>query len=137
MISKAGFARTFQFRGMFPDGNYLGWFNYLHDALEYQTELLAKAGRYDETVKKLAEYCDVCRKLDEVNARAGETIAFTAPLFDRLSDTMPFLGSVYTTTEYAGQWLNMEWFKPLREREDFNALLTKLETKANGGNSGA
>ena len=117
-------------RVMFPDGNYLGWFNYLHDALEYQTELLAKAGRYDETVKKLAEYCDVCRKLDEVNAREGETIAFTAPLFDRLSDTMPFLGCVYTTTEYAGQWLNMEWFDPLRERDDFKALRAELEEGA-------
>ena len=114
-------------RVMFPDGNYLGWFNYLHDALEYQTELLAKAGRYDEAVKKLAEYCAVCKKLDEVNARDGETIAFTAPLFDRLSDTMPFLGSVYTTTEYAGQWLNMEWFEPLREREDFKALCAEMQ----------
>ncbi len=114
-------------RVMFPDGNYLGWFNYLHDSLEYQTELLAKAGRYDETVKKLAEYCAVCKKLDEVNAREGETIAFTAPLFDRLSDTMPFLGSVYTAAEYAGQWLNMEWFDPLREREDFKALCAEMQ----------
>ena len=59
----------------------------------------------------------------------GETIAFTAPLFDRLSDTMPFLGSVYTTTEYAGQWLNMEWFEPLREREDFKALCAEMQPK--------
>jgi Predicted transcriptional regulators len=114
-------------RVMFPDGNYLGWFNYLHSSLEYQTELLAKAGKYDEAVKKLAEYCDVCRRLDEVNARKGETIAFTAPLFDRLSDTMPFLGSPYTAEEYARQWLHMEWFKPLREREDFRALVAELE----------
>ena len=116
-------------RVMFPDGNYLGWFNYLHDALEYQTELLAKAGRYDDAVKKLTEYCAVCKNLDEVNAREGETIAFTAPLFDRLSDTMPFLGCVYTTTEYAGQWLNMEWFEPLRERDDFKALCAEMETE--------
>ena len=114
-------------RVMFPDGNYLGWFNYLHDALEYQTELLAKAGRYDDAVKKLTEYCAICKKLDEVNARTGETIAFTAPLFDRLSDTMPFLTSPYTAAEYAGQWLNMEWFDPLREREDFKALCAEMQ----------
>ena len=117
-------------RVMFPDGNYLGWFNYLHTALEKQTKLLAEAGRDDEAAKKLAEYCAVCKKLDEVNAREGETIAFTAPLFDRLSDTMPFLGSVYTTTEYARQWLNKEWFEPLRERDDFKALIAELEGQA-------
>ena len=114
-------------RVMFPDGNYLGWFNYLHDTLEYRTKLLAEAGRYDEAVRTLAEYCGVCKKLDEVNARDGETIAFTAPLFDRLSDTMPFLSSVYTAAEYAGQWLNMEWFEPLREREDFKALCAEMQ----------
>jgi len=42
---------------------------------------------------------------------------------------MPFLASVYTTAEYAGQRLNMEWFDPLRDRDDFKALCAEMKTE--------
>jgi transcriptional regulator with XRE-family HTH domain len=114
-------------RVMLPDGNYLGFYNNLYLSLEKQAELLTRAGRYDEAVNKLAETCETCRRLDAVNSRVGETLPYTAPLFDLLDSTMPFLSMANTATRDAVYWLRHPCFDPLREREDFRALVAELE----------
>ena len=114
-------------RVMLPDGNYLGFYNALYLSLEKQAELLTRAGRYDEAVKKLAETCETCRRLDAVNSRVGETLPYTAPLFDLLDSTMPFLSMANTATQDAVYWLRHPCFDPLREREDFKALCAEMK----------
>nr|MCR5683785.1 tetratricopeptide repeat protein [Clostridiales bacterium] len=116
-------------RVMLPDGNYLGFYNNLYLSLEKQAELLTRAGRYDEAVNKLAETCETCRRLDAVNSRVGEALPYTAPLFDLLDSTMPFLSMANTATRDAVYWLRHPCFDPLRDREDFKALIAELESE--------
>ena len=114
---------------IFPDANYLRFFNWLIPVLEREAVLLARAGRQEEAVEKLRAYCDAELVRDSVNM-PPEPIPYTTPLFDRLKQTndAPLIVSSLSLPARLCHFVYGPDFAPLREREDYKALLAGLET---------
>ncbi len=113
---------------IFPDGNYLRFFNWLIPVLEREAVLLTRAGREEEAVEKLRAYCDAELARDAVNM-PPEPIPYTTPLFDRLKQTndAPLIVSSLSLPVSVCHFLFGSDFAPLRKRADFKALCAKFE----------
>ena len=113
---------------IFPDGNYLRFFNWLIPVLEREAVLLARAGKEEEAMEKLRAYCDAEIARDSVNM-PPEPIPYTTPLFDRLKQTndAPLIVSSLSLPARLCHFLYGPDFAPLRERDDFKALCAELE----------
>ena len=118
-------------RDAIPDGNYLNLLHPLWYSLQKQAWFLTDAGRYDEAMEKLREYGRLSEDF-EVLRQEGEPLPYTCPLFDLLTCPRPMFYSNSTMREIAAFDLYNARFIPLRERDDFKALVAELERKADG-----
>ena len=113
-------------RDAIPDGNYLNLLTPLWDSLEKQAWFLTDAGRYDEALEMLREYGRLSEDF-EVLRQEGDPLPYTCPLFDLLTCSRPMFYSSTTMREIAAFDLYNARFDPLRERDDFKALVAELE----------
>ncbi|MBR6556665.1 MAG: helix-turn-helix transcriptional regulator [Clostridia bacterium] len=106
---------------LFPDGNY----QYYHNTLQYNAQnramLLCREEKYDEAVDVLKE----ARHHAEEMVKYGKqtNFAFTSPFFNRIAKEKPASDSAATDLDDFIRGLNNRCYDPLREREDFRALL--------------
>ena len=77
-------------------------------------------------MEKLREYGRLSEDF-EVLRQEGEPLPYTCPLFDLLTCSRPMFYSSTTMREIAAFDLYNARFIPLRERDDFKALVAELE----------
>ena len=109
---------------MFPDGN----FQYYHNTLQYNCMSKAfhfcKVQQYDRVLEELKKARYHAEEMTKINHR--KTIKFTAPLFSLIEEEHPVTDSDVTDVDDFIRYLNnSRCFDPIREREDFKALLTQ------------
>ena len=106
---------------MFPDGN----FQYYHNTLQYncmkKAFLLCRSGRYDAVLDELKKARYHAEEMTKINRRGR--IKFTAPLFSLIEETHPITDSDRTDVDDFLHYLSKSYFDPIREREDFKALM--------------
>lgn len=108
-------------RTLFPDGNY----QYYHNILQYnavnKAQILCREERYDEAVHELEKARFHAEKMVKYGKRTN--FAFTSPFFNRIAKEKPASDSAVTDLDDFIRGLNNRCYDPLREREDFRALL--------------
>ena len=112
---------------IFPDGNYLYFYNWLIPVLEREAVLLTRAGKEEEAVEKLRAYCDAELARDAVNM-PPEPIPYTTPLFDRLKQTNDaplIVSSLPLSARLSSELMGEGLFEALRGREDYLTLLER------------
>ena len=109
---------------MFPDGN----FQYYHNILQYNCMSKAfhfcKVQQYDMVLEELKKARYHAKEMTKINHR--KTIKFTAPLFSLIEEEHPVTDSDVTDVDDFIRYLNnSRCFDPIRESEDFKALLAQ------------
>ena len=125
-------------RTVISDGNYVGFSNRLfHNAME-MIPLLIEEGAYDRAVEKIRDAADYAVQDAALIRRSREPgdIPYTAPALDGWSET----GKRIVAARFADAFFELEClingcrfspiYAPLRDREDFKALIAELESKA-------
>lgn len=107
---------------LFPDENY----QYHHNTLQYnaidKAFALCKEQRWDEAIAALTQSRHHAEAMVYYNKQTN--YRFTAPLFNLVEGDKPETDSTVTNIDDFIQCLNNNrYFDPLREREDFKALL--------------
>lgn len=112
---------------VFPDGNYLNFHNVASDMHYDRARIYVETGEHDKAIDELKKARHHMSEYDKVDFVGNtEIYDYTTPLFSRLSlDTNKF----YRT--YDGSFVDglknrlkqQEYWNPLRDREDFKALL--------------
>jgi transcriptional regulator with XRE-family HTH domain len=108
---------------MFPDGN----FQYYHNTLQYNSISKAfcfcKTQQYDCVLEELKKARYHAEEMTKINHQ--KTIKFTAPLFSLIEEEHPITDSDITDVDDFIRCLNNNrCFDPIREKEDFKALMT-------------
>ena len=108
---------------MFPDGN----FQYYHNTLQYNSISKAfffcKTQQYDCVLEELKKARYHAEEMTKINHQ--KTIKFTAPLFSLIEEEHPVTDSDITDIDDFIRCLNNNrCFDPIRETEDFKALMT-------------
>lgn len=110
-----------------PDGNYIIFHENLARLAIDQAKALAREGRHDEAVAALAKAKVHSREYDAIDLPENRGVyKFTAPLLNRIEcDTRERCVSGTSTmmTDFYEYHLPDATFAPLRDREDFQALL--------------
>lgn len=89
-----------------------------------RSEVLCREGRTDEAVAGLTEYVD--RTLDQwKRLHSGEAVK--SAFYDKLTVTVSGISAAYLARSIGRTLEQIENFSVLREREDFQALLAKLD----------
>lgn len=109
---------------LFPDGN----FQDHHGRLQYSSIDKAihycKKGQYDNALEELKKARFHAEEMTKITHR--QTIKYTAPLFSLLEEEQPVTDSDETNVDDLIRCLtNNSCFDPLREKEEFKALLVK------------
>ena len=126
-------------RAVLCDGNYVGYSNQLYYNAMEQIRLLMEAGEYARAVEKLRdqmEYAAQYRKLLKA-ARGPDTyLPYTAPALDGWGEGSAPWGRFdpNVSEQYAPAYLlavltKTNLYAPLRDREDFKALISELGSK--------
>ena len=108
---------------MFPDGN----FQYYHNTLQYNSISKAfcfcKTQQYDRVLEELKKARYHAEEMTKINHQ--KTIKFTSPLFSLVEEKHPVTDSDITDIDDFIRCLNNNrCFDPIRETEDFKALMT-------------
>ena len=108
---------------MFPDGN----FQYYHNTLQYNSISKAicfcKTQQYDRVLEELKKARYHAEEMTKINHQ--KTIKFTSPLFSLIEKEHPVTDSDITDIDDFIRCLNNNrCFDPIRETEDFKALMT-------------
>lgn len=108
---------------MIPDENYLYYHDWLQSNCTRMARLLCRQKRYEEAIKKLQQARHHVEEL--VKSGSQKAYSHTAPLFDRLT-----IENVFADSDWTDNWdgffdclKNHSCFDPIREREEFQALL--------------
>ena len=122
-------------RALLCDGNYVGYSNRLFWNADYQIRLLIGAGEYERAVKKLRDQVDYAAQYLKIlrPRSAQETyIPYTAPALDSWGEGVedwgridPSNGESYTVKHLRETWATSPVYAPLRDRDDFQALLAE------------
>ena len=107
---------------MFPDGN----FQYYHNILQYncikKAVCFCNANQYDKALEELRKSRYHAEEMTKINHQ--KTIKFTAPLFSLVEEEHTVTDSDITDVDDFIRYLNnYRCFDPIREREDFKALM--------------
>lgn len=107
---------------MFPDGN----FQYYHNTLQYNSISKAfhfcRAKQYDRVIEELKKARYHAEEMTKINHQ--KIIKFTAPLFSLIEEEHPITDSDTTDVDdFISCLNNNRCFDPIREREDFKALI--------------
>ncbi len=126
------------------DGNYVGYARGLSESAGNQARLLVKAGEYGRAVEKLRDQIEYDEQWNRVICAAEEDperyLPYTVPVLDRWGEGAGDLIDREEVKGLAGRnWRKerAEFLKtasiyaPLREREDFKALISELESSTN------
>ena len=108
---------------MFPDGN----FQYYHNTLQYNSISKAfcfcRTQQYDRVLEELKKARYHAEEMTKINHQ--KTIKFTSPLFSLIEEEHPVTDSDITDIDDFIRCLNnSRCFDPIRETEDFKALMT-------------
>lgn len=108
---------------LIPDGNY----QYYHNILQYNAIdkacVLCGRQRYDEAVAELKKARYHAEEMVKYHQKTR--FRFTAPLYDRMEGEVKTKDSNANDVEDFHSRLNNRCFDPIRDREDFQALLQK------------
>lgn len=112
---------------VFPDGNYLLYHDSVAEAHYEKAAMFARDGKYDEAMEELKKSVYHIKEYDKIDFVGNtEVYHYTTPLFDRLTvDSSKFFrsGEWQSIDSYRQRLRVKDVFNPLREREDFKALL--------------
>ena len=119
----------------FPDGNLLDLNNTLCTALEKLIGAYAgRKERADDLMRVTKRYCEVCAEIDRINALPpGETVPFTAPLFDLVGCAPPIQMRPAPLRDTAARLLRWPCFDDFCGREEYRALLDAFPLPEGGG----
>ncbi|MBQ4590829.1 MAG: helix-turn-helix transcriptional regulator [Clostridia bacterium] len=109
---------------MFPDENYLYYHGYLAVTKRQLARLYAKNGDYDLALQMLTESKNHAEQDDEIE-HTYQTYRFTSPFFDKTEfnpENFCHSGDDSSLTALY-EVLEKKEFDPIRDREDFRALL--------------
>ena len=110
----------------FPDGNLLDFHEAMYNIQFKKAVRLIAENRYDEAVCALTRYKKHAILADEAEQQK-EPVRYTSPYFDLL-ETEPCIDTEWGTMTHAQAFavnLTDTLFDPLRDRADFQALLTE------------
>jgi len=107
---------------MFPDGN----FQYYHNTLQYnclsKAVCFCRMHKYDQVLEELKKARYHAEEMTKINRQ--KTIKFTAPLFNLIEEEHAVTETDVTDVDDFIRYLNnYRCFDPIRERDDFKALL--------------
>ena len=114
---------------VFPDGNYLGYYPRLIMGSLSQARLLAGQGDCDRAMEKLRDFAAYARGFEEAMGKSGY-LSYTSPVLDHWGESAEGLGRLSGNVDfgnYVRQSLAHPDFNPLRDRDDFKALVAELE----------
>ena len=112
---------------LIPDENYIDFHGILYTCLKRQAYYLTQKKFYDEAVNIMERVLYHAVEYDKIYAENAKIYKYTAPLFDMIeSDTAQIMrtGTV-TLTQSFYEWLENNYFDPLRDREDFKKVAFK------------
>ena len=131
-------------KAILNDGNYVGYALGLSESAGNQARLLVEAGEYGRAVEKLRDQIEYDEQWNRVICAAEEDperyLPYTVPVLDRWGEGAGDLIDREEAKGLAGRnWRKerAEFLKtasiyaPLREREDFKALISELESSTN------
>lgn len=110
----------------FPDGNLLGFHETMYGIQYSKACTLLRLERYDEAVHALTLYKKHAVLADRTEQNS-EPVRYTSPYFDLL-ETEPCIDEEWGTMTHVQAFainLTDSFFDPLRDRADFQALLTE------------
>lgn len=107
---------------MFPDGN----FQYYHNTLQYncfsKAVCFCRMRKYDQVLEELKKSRYHAEEMTKINRK--KTIKFTSPLFYLIEEEHAVTETNTTDVDDFIRYLNnYRCFDPIRERDDFKALL--------------
>ncbi|MCR5683764.1 MAG: helix-turn-helix domain-containing protein [Clostridiales bacterium] len=116
---------------IFPDGNYLGYYPRLIMGSLLQARLLVRQGDCELAMEKLHDFVAYARSFEKLNDRSGH-LSYTSPVLDHWGENAEALiranGGPFHAGDYVRKHLNLPDLAPLRDRDDFKALMAELET---------
>jgi transcriptional regulator with XRE-family HTH domain len=109
------------------DENYLDFHHILYTCLKNQAHHLTREKRYGEAVYKMERALYHAQEYDKIDAANGQIFKYTTAMFDMLEcDTAKIMRSGTTTfTEHFYEWLENNFYDPLRNRDDFKKFAEK------------
>lgn len=108
------------------DGNYVFYHNWLMHNCIWQARCYTASGRYDEAIEYLKRSYDHALKCDEMDALPKDAVLpYTCTILNKVAYVPSETGrsGMTTYTQDFKEYLSMNWFDPLRDREDFQELL--------------
>ena len=106
---------------MIPDENYLWHHEFLQYNYDRKAVLLCREKRYDEAIEALKQARYHAEEMTKFCQQ--KTYQYTAPLFDRLAGEKEEGDFISTHVDDFLDFLNHPCLDPIREREEFQALL--------------
>ena len=130
-------------KAILSDGNFVGYAQGLSDSAGRQADLLVEAGEYGRAVEKLRDQIEYNEQRQRIIRAVEEDperyLPYTAPVLDRWGEGAGDLIDREDAKRLAGRnWRRdraaflkaASRYAPLRDRDDFKALVAELESKA-------
>lgn len=113
---------------VFPDGNYKEFSDIISHICRRKAQRQIKRGEFDDAVKTLEKGLYHATEYDKLHTENNGVFSYSSPLFDKvIIDTKEWCRTGTTTfaEDYIEMLKNRSWLDPLRDCDDFKALLEK------------